>query len=57
MCALHRIPLVPPPVLPPTHAKASINTLAAAFVAGLQADLPSSSSTIVRTADKLQVGP
>ena len=48
------------PVLPPrppqrARRKASLNTLAEGFVAGLQSALPSTVPTIVRTALKLQV--
>lgn len=47
------------PILAPQHSatasKPSINTLAEHFVARLQATVPSSVSTILRTACKLQV--
>ncbi|KAK9811502.1 hypothetical protein WJX72_004896 [[Myrmecia] bisecta] len=56
MCHYQRVSLAPLPVLRRSP-KASINALAEAFVANLQATVPSSVSTIVKTALKLQAFP
>jgi Cytoplasmic tRNA 2-thiolation protein 2 len=57
LCHLKRLPLAPPPrsLLRRRAPPATINSLAAAFVERLQAGVPSSASTILRTASKLQV--
>ena len=55
LCHYRGLPLAPRPALAPAG-KPSVNAMAAAFVAGLQENLPSAVSTIHRTAGKLQVG-
>ena len=54
LCHYKGLP-VAAPLYTPASSKASINTLSEQFVARLQANVPSSVSTILRTACKLQV--
>ena len=55
LCHFQKLPVVAPQH-DPVSSKPSINSLAEDFVARLQATVPSSVSTIIRTACKLQVG-
>ena len=54
MCHFQKLPIIAPQHKS-TFSKPSINSLAEDFVARLQATVPSSVSTIIRTAGKLQV--
>ena len=54
LCPYKGLP-VAAPLYSPATSKASLNTLSEDFVARLQANVPSSVSTILRTACKLQV--
>lgn len=54
MCHFQKLPIIAP-LHNSTLSKPSINTLAEDFVARLQGTVPSSVSTIIRTAGKLQV--
>ena len=54
LCHYQGLPVTAPPYSP-AGSKLSINTLSEQFVARLQANVPSSVSTILRTACKLQV--
>lgn len=55
-CHYKRCPILAPPgKLPRARDKPSINRISAEFVAGMQAALPSTVPTILRTASKLKV--
>ncbi len=54
LCHFQGLP-VAAPLYSPASGKTSINTLSEQFVARLQANVPSSVSTILRTACKLKV--
>ena len=55
LCHYQGLP-VAAPLFPSASSRPSINTMSEQFVARLQANVPSSVSTILRTACKLQVG-
>lgn len=57
LCHHRRCAVLAPPGRPPQpRDKPSINRISAEFVAGMQAALPSTVPTILRTASKLKVG-
>ena len=56
LCHYKRCPVLAPPGRPPrTRDKPSINRISAEFVAAMQAALPSTVPTVLRTASKLKV--
>ncbi len=55
VCHLRGLHLAPLPLMARSGGRPSLNALCREFVAGMQAGLPSTVSTIVRTASKLKV--